>query len=121
MNGNEYVEEEMVETIRETLDKSVTELDTRTAERLRRARLTAVEAAGTAIPRWFGIPRWAAASGITAFAVLVLTLSLWLAVPRQNTQVAQVEDMDILAANEHLEVYENMDFYRWLADDRNVH
>jgi hypothetical protein len=99
----------------------VAELDIRTAERLRRARLTAVETAGTAIPRWFGIPRWAAAGGITAFAVLTLAISLWLAVPRQTAQVAQVEDMDILAANEQLEVYENMDFYRWLADDRNVH
>ncbi len=119
MNGNANSEGEMVEEVREALDRSVASLDERTAERLRLARLNAVEAA--ARPRWFGVPRWAAAGTISAFAVLVLALSLWLAVPRQNTQVAQVEDMDILAAHEHLEVYENMDFYRWLADDQNVH
>ncbi|HEX9024189.1 MAG TPA: hypothetical protein VF799_10150 [Geobacteraceae bacterium] len=117
MSGNVNIEGEMVEEIRQTLDSSVAQLDGRTAERLRLARLAALEAA--AKPRWFGFPRWAAAGAISAFAVLILALSLWFAIPGQNMQVAQVEDVDILTAHEHLEVYENMDFYRWLADDQS--
>jgi len=115
MSGNENGEREMVELVRGALDRSVTELDNRTAERLRRIRLAAVEQAGTEKPRWFAVHRWVTAGGIAAFAAVVLAVSVWITVPRQIRPPGQVEDIEILAATEHLDIYENMEFYRWLA------
>ncbi len=119
MNGNEYIEGEVVEMVRAELERSAADLDGETVERLRRARLAAVEAAAPGKKYWFAVPRWVAAGGLAVFAAFALALSLWLAIPRQTQMTAQVEDMDILANHEHLDIYENMDFYRWLAD-RNV-
>jgi hypothetical protein len=116
MNGKENGEREVVETIREVLDRGVTELDSRTADRLRRIRLAAVEHAETGKSRWFALHRWATAGGIAAFAVLVVAVSLWVSQPRQIQPPGQVDDIEILAAREHLDIYEDMDFYRWLAD-----
>jgi len=115
MSGNENGEREVVEIVRGTLDRSVAELDNRTAERLRRMRLAAVELAGTEKPRWFAVRRWVTAGGIAAYAALVLAVSVWVTVPKQVQPPGQVEDIEILAANEHLDIYENMEFYRWLA------
>jgi len=42
-------------------------------------------------------------------------VSVWITVPRQIRPPGQVEDIEILAATEHLDIYENMEFYRWLA------
>jgi len=115
MSGNENSEREVVEIVRGALDRSVADLDDRTAEHLRRIRLAAVEQAGTEKPHWFAVHRWMTAGGITAFAALVLAVSVWVTVPRQIQPPGQAEDFEILTANDHLDIYENMEFYRWLA------
>lgn len=115
MNGNENGEREILELVRGALDGSVSELDSRTTERLRRIRLAAIEHAETGKQRWFAVHRWVTAGGIAAFAALVLAVSLWVSVPRQIQPPGQVDDIEILAAKEHLDIYEDMDFYRWLA------
>jgi len=116
MNSNENSEREVVEIVREALDRGVTELDNRTADRLRRIRVAAVEQVERGKPRWFAVHRWATAGGIAAFAVLVVAVSLWVSQPRQIQPPGQVDDIEILAAREHLDIYEDMEFYRWLAD-----
>ncbi len=121
MNGIDITEEELAEKVREALDGSVAELDGRTVERLCRARLAAVASAGTERPRWrFAVPRWVTVWSIAVFAALVVAVSLWVAVPRHDQFAGHVEDMEILTAQEHLEIYEDMDFYRWLASNQNV-
>ena len=115
MNDNYNDELEVVEIVREALDRSVAELDSRIAEHLRRIRLAAIEQAGTGKSRWFAAHRWLTAGGIAAFAALVLTVSLWITVPRQLQPPGQVDDIEILSAKEHLDIYEDMEFYRWLA------
>jgi len=116
MNSNENSEREVVEIVREALDRDVTELDSQTTDRLRRIRVAAVEQAGAARPRWFAVHRWTTAGGIAAFAVLVVAVSLWVSQPRRIQPPGQVDDIEILAAREHLDIYEDMEFYRWLAD-----
>jgi hypothetical protein len=115
MNGNDNGEREVVEIVRGALDRSVTELDSGAVERLRRIRLAAIEEAAPGKGRWFAVHRWATAGGIAAFTVLVVAVSLWVTVPRQKQLAGQVEDIEILTAKEHLDIYEDMEFYRWLA------
>jgi len=110
----------LVEKIRETLDKSVTELDSSTMERLRMIRMAAVDASVTEKRPWFAVPIWITAGGIAAVAVIIIALSLRISAPRQNLIAGQIEDIDILTSHEHLEIYEDMEFYRWLASEQNV-
>jgi hypothetical protein len=115
MNGNDNGEREVVEIVRRVLDRSVTELDGGTVERLRRIRLAVIEEAAPGKARWFAVHSWVTAGGIAAFVVLVVAVSLWVTVPRQNQMAGQMDDIEILTAQEHLDIYEDMEFYRWLA------
>jgi hypothetical protein len=115
MNGNYNGEREVVEKARGVLDRSVTELDIRTVEKLRQIRLVAIEEAAPGKAHWFAVRRWAMAGGIAAFVVLVVAVSLWINAPRQIQMAGQMEDIEILTSQEHLDIYEDMEFYRWLA------
>jgi len=106
---------ELEEKIREALDESVASLDGNTLRRLQRIRLDALEVDRSA-HRLFALPRWVTAGGFATSAVLVVAVSVWLSTARHTLQVKQAEDLEIITAQEHLELYEDLDFYRWLAE-----
>lgn len=113
--SSEKLEKELVERIKNVLDEGVEKLDDETLLRLQRIRLNALEEAGGKRGWIFSLPRWVTAGGLATAAVVVVAVSLWIAAPRQNRLSKNVEDIDILAAQEHIEIYEDLEFYRWLA------
>jgi len=46
--------------------------------------------------------------------VLVIAVSLWLSSGNNSLPVGQPEDLEILTTNEQLELYKDLEFYRWL-------
>ncbi|AJE02702.1 hypothetical protein [Geobacter pickeringii] len=114
MNRDER-NDRLIEAVRAHLEEREASLDARTAARLREMRFAAVEEAGRR--RWFaGIPRWATAGGLATIAVAVVATSLWLADVRREKAVAGIDDMEIITTQEHIQLYEDLDFYRWLAE-----
>lgn len=116
MSGREH-DEAIAARARAALDRSCEQIDEPTRARLRAARLRAL--AGLDAPRSFaGGRRLAAASAALALAVAV---SWWLrALPPPLALEADLEDVEILTAAEDLELYDELDFYRWLADDEPI-
>jgi hypothetical protein len=104
------------EKVRNELDASVADLDRETLRRLREARFSALAEAERRRALRLQIPRWVTAGGLATVAVVVVVLSIWLAEPRLSLPVKQPEDVDILTAHEHLDMYKDLEFYRWLAD-----
>ena len=97
-------------------------LEGETLSRRRQARARAVEAGerkGFRLPDLNGL-----GGGAVLFASLsVLAVAVWLAVPTSTThetptlaevQVTSFDDLELLAASEELEFYENIEFYYWL-------
>jgi hypothetical protein len=39
--------------------------------------------------------------------------------PQEPSPMASIEDMPLLTAPEELELYEELDFYQWLAEERD--
>ena len=108
-------EQQFVSRIRSALDQSVDQLDPGIRSRLRRMRHEAL--ARKAAPpqrRW----RWAtglAAAGAAAAMLLLLPIA-----PQDaNSPLAAVEDLEMLASGDPLEIYEDMEFYSWLSDMEN--
>jgi cytochrome c-type biogenesis protein CcmH/NrfG len=108
---------------RAVLEESVARIDARTRSRLNQARQLAVESVGTRQR-----PRWRTFALMPAGAVaaaLVLAVMLWHPEPTTvRESPAAVEDMDLLADADGLDMVEGWDgpFYEWAADqtDANV-
>ncbi len=110
-------EQQFVSRIREALDQSAEQLAPGGRARLSRMRHEAVtRQAERRAPRrsW----RWAAGLA-AASAAAVLMLILPLNRPAEKTPLAAIDDMEILASSDPLEIYEDMEFYSWLSDLEN--
>jgi len=93
------------------LRDSAEHLDGRTRSRLTQARHAAVaeiERRGSQRMRWL-LPAGAAAAAVLA----VVLLQGRIATPTPET-VATVEDIELITAEDSLEMYENLEFYAWL-------
>jgi hypothetical protein len=106
-----------------TLDNSTTRLDDDVRQRLQQARRAAIRAATSATgqPSRLAVhPSRAVAAG--SFAVLALVASVVFYQYRSASEpspMASIEDMPILTAPEELELYEELDFYQWLAEEQD--
>jgi hypothetical protein len=95
-------------------------LDARTRSRLTRARHRAIAALADE-PAW-RLGMWLPAG--TA-AAAVLAVALWFAAMESpergvGTAAATLEDLDILTAEDSLDLIENWEFYRWIEDEPDV-
>jgi len=107
---------------RVVLGESLGRVDARTRSRLNRARQAALEAAAVRRrPRWRGFALMPAAGAVAA--ALLVTVLLWhrqptgVELPLLEGRNASVEDMDMLADGEALDLMEGWDgpFYEWAA------
>ena len=112
---------------RAVLEGSLAGIDGRTRSRLNQARQLAVEAAGARHrPWWRSFAIMPAAGAVTA--ALLVTVMLWHREPmvRESPllegRVTAVEDMDLLADAEGLDLIEGWDgpFYEWAADETDT-
>ncbi len=106
-------EKEVVNELKVLLDSSAEQLDSRTELRLRQVRrdaLLQLEPGKRRNP----FRSWVAAGSFAAVTA-VIGASVWFATIERSVPVAAVDDVEIVASQEPLEVYEDLEFYRWLA------
>lgn len=97
-----------IATARALLDKGVQDLDRRTLSRLHEARQRSI---GTAKqPVSWVLP----ATGLAAACAILLAFFLLVKAPPQKEIFPEMEDLDLLAAPEPLDFYEDLAFYNWL-------
>ena len=102
-------EQQVMRNAKAVLDRSVEELDQQTILRLQRMRVTTL----TARPR---SARWVLAGGLATMCAGILASVLWISKPAAVMPVHEADDLDVVTAAENLEFYDEIDFYRWLAD-----
>lgn len=65
-------------------------------------------------PQGFAVP----ASAFASICVLVTTLAIFIpSEPLETMPLAVAEDSLVLASEDEIELYENLEFYQWLADN----
>jgi hypothetical protein len=113
-------ERALLERVRQHLDAATRDLDGATLTRLRAARSEALRAAGEArrAPAW----AWPVTGVLTAGVVAALAAALWIGLgsPRTPVPTAGIEDMELIATLDHVDLYTDADFYRWLAEQNNA-
>ena len=91
------------------LGRSAQQLDELTIARLRAARRNALEAR----PRRLA---WLAAGGLATAALTATLVAVLLLAPAAAPPVSGLEQFDLLSENDSLELYRDLEFYRWLAE-----
>lgn len=101
--------------VKSSLDRSEENIDTGTLSRLHRIRQKALNAKRpikNGILNWFSMPLPAlATASVVLLAFFVFTGE------REHVPNGNFEDLEILASN-NLELYEDLDFYAWLAEEQ---
>ena len=108
-------DERFIAGVRRELDRSCDALDGQTLSRLNRIRHAALARRQTRATRHLLLPF----GGFVTACVLVLTVNVFVpgTAPDGETAVPPLEDIDILASNDSLDLYEDYEFYEWLASN----
>jgi hypothetical protein len=120
-NQTPVTEDVIRKAAKSTLDDSTALLDDDVRQRLQQARRVAIQAATVANqrPSRSAIrPGWMVAGGFAGLA-LVISVVLYTFPISQPSPMASIEDMPILTAPEDLELYEELDFFQWLAEEHD--
>ncbi len=99
--------------IRKTLDAGAGRIDQRTRDELARRRRAALDAAGPGSFRTRWLPAGAAAAALVVGVMLVTGTPDRTGLPVAADD-SEEQDMEILLAEESLELYEELEFYAWL-------
>jgi len=120
MNGNGSEKEaQFLEKARQALLASEDRLDAATLARLRDARAKAAEAAEGRVRGFFRIPNWLRVGAFATAAAAVLVFAVWVDPQRQELPVKSPDEFEIVLNADNFDLYEDMEFYEWLAEAGN--
>jgi hypothetical protein len=100
-------EQEFLNKVRNTLDRSVDELDAATASRITQARHAALESKSGSRVRNVWLPAAAAVAASAAVVAVIATRAPGEAAP-------MLDDLELIAAPDDPEFYRDLEFYAWL-------
>ena len=103
-----------LEKVKALLEESTDKMDEATRKRLEEIRLKALAAAEKKRWRFLTFPRWITVGALATAATAILFIFLWFHSPTPDLLGKHMEDFEILTAKEPLDLYGDLDFYRWL-------
>jgi len=112
-------EARFLDKARQSLLAAEDRLDAGTLMRLRDARARAVEAADARGRGIFRIPNWMRAGAFATAVAAVMVFMIWVDTPKQDLPVKSLDEFEIVLSADNLDIYEDMDFYEWLAGTGN--
>ena len=111
-------EKVFLEKAKAVLDESEEDLDAHILSRLRQARSRALQGEEKERPglrTWFPFP---VAASMVAALLAIFVAVIYLTRPPGLEPHKSIGDLEILASNDHLELYANLDFYDWLSKEK---
>jgi hypothetical protein len=113
---NEPTPDPLEQRSRELFEDSVGRLDARTRSRLNQARQLALSelSKGTARRYWLAAPLGGLAAAVV-IAIVMMTGRETIA-PTQDSAALPLDDFDIVADADSLELLQDVEFYSWMAE-----
>jgi hypothetical protein len=112
-------EKRFLKKVKGLLSESAGNLDSQTRQRLKHIRLDALRSAEKKRARLFFSSRWATAGAFAAVMMAAIAIFFLLRTSPRDVSSQYIEDYEIIASKEHFDLYENLDFYCWLAAEEN--
>jgi hypothetical protein len=110
-------EKSLEERSKALFEDSVERLDARTRSRLTQARHAALDELRRSRlfrARWL----WAPAGGLIAAGAAALLIGVWR--PGADPASPSLEDLEVVAGTENLDLLQDVEFYTWLADQSAI-
>ena len=117
---DENADRKLEQRAKAVFDESVASLDGQTQARLARARQAALREVEPKAADRNG-RRWMPAAGLAAAALAAVGIAVFRdrsdnQTLAKNQRATPLEDMDLLAADDDLDIVQDLDFYSWLDD-----
>ncbi len=109
-------DEDLIHGIRTSLNDSVRALDGHTQSRLRQARQRALDRLDTGHRRWTRIVQ----TSLALASVAAITVMLIWSTPQPSPALLHENDLEMMTDIDGLELYENLEFYEWLATSSDI-
>jgi len=109
----------LLEKAKDLLNLGVESLGPQTERQLGDIRIRALSAAEEKRPGSFSPRRWVMVGGLAAATMAAVALFFWLSPSPESLPTGHVEDLEIITSKERMDLYQNMDFYRWLETTEN--
>ena len=108
-------EDEFISHVKKTLDQQADALDGKTLSKLNQARQAAIQHVGH--KPGFSLTRaWVPLGGVAA-AILLTSIFMFKADEMATLTDGPVDEMEIIASSDSLDLYEQLDFYMWLLEE----
>ena len=104
-----------LEKTNDLLNRAAENLDSRTRQRLEHMRMKALSGVEEAIPGSFLPLRWITFGGLATATMAAVALFFWFNTSPGDFPVKHVEDLEIITSREPIDLYQNLEFYRWMA------
>ena len=108
-------EKHFLDTVQELLNHGTENLESRTERRLEEIRARALSAADEKRSGFLPPRRWVLAGSFAMVTLAAAALFFFLSPSTAPPPPAQLEDLEIITSRERLDIYQNLDFYRWLG------
>jgi hypothetical protein len=115
MNNDNNGNENLFRQVKDELDAGLDRLDPSITNRLRESRRKAVAQPANSPFPGFHFMRLLPLTGVAMAIVLVMAVSLWYTMRPSMTE-NKTEDIEMLTAQGNLDMYRELDFYKWLAE-----
>jgi hypothetical protein len=108
-----------LEEVQRLLDHGAENLGSRTERRLEEVRVGALSAADENRSS-FSLPRrWVLAGSFAMATLAVAALFFFLSPSAKTLPTGDLEELEIITSRERFDIYQNLDFYRWLGSKEN--
>ncbi len=118
MNANNQ-EKDFLGKVKDLLDEGFENLNSQTRQRLEQVRLRALSVVGEKRSGFFTPLRWIMVGGFATATMAAVAFFFWMHTSPGVLPVGHIDDFEIITSDEHVDFYQNLDFYRWLAAKEN--
>ena len=108
-----------LEKVQRLLDQGVENLGSQTERRLEEVRMGALSAAAEGRSRFFLPRRWVLAGSFAMATLVAAALFFFLSPSTDTLPTGDLDELEIITSRERLDIYQNLDFYRWLGSKEN--
>jgi hypothetical protein len=116
IKGNDNnVDEQFFNKVKHNLKVKAENLDEKVLFRLQQIRHRVLQDEKEKKKLFFPAVRWIQAGALSTLGVAITLLVIWLHSHQATVSFKNPEDFEILSSQDQMEMYEDLDFYTWLA------